>query len=67
VIADVQNLSVEDKLALMAELWESLSERPEDVPVSDAQREELRRRIEEYDANPREGASWEQVKARMKG
>ncbi len=35
--------------------------------ITAAQREDLRRRIAAYEANPSAGSSWEEVKARLRG
>ena len=38
---------------------------PESVTLTDAQREELDRRLEDYHRHPDEGSSWETVKSRI--
>ena len=40
---------------------------PEDPPVTQAQAEELDRRVEAYRQNPRKGVAWEQVAAKLHG
>jgi putative addiction module component (TIGR02574 family) len=49
---DFTGLSVEERLDLIARLWDSLEEAP---PLSPDQRAELERRSREVDANPEEG------------
>ena len=44
-IIDTEKLSPEERLELLEQHWESLSEIPEAVPMTDAQREELDRRL----------------------
>jgi putative addiction module component (TIGR02574 family) len=44
---DVASLSLEERLRLLDELWESLSQTPEAIPITAAQREELDRRMDE--------------------
>ena len=46
---DISTLTVEQRLELLDEIWESLYETPQGIPLSEAQREELDRRIEEFD------------------
>jgi putative addiction module component (TIGR02574 family) len=65
MLAEIERMSVPERLQLLDEIWESLAAAPEEVPVTPAQREELRRRVAAYRANPQEGASWEVVKAKM--
>jgi putative addiction module component (TIGR02574 family) len=59
----IDRLSLEDRLALMHEIWESISAEPDRVHLSDAQRRELERRLAEHEANPDDVVPWEQVKA----
>lgn len=51
---DIATLSQEERLALLEQLWDSLSAAPLAVPLTIAQREELDRRLDELD---REGPS----------
>jgi putative addiction module component (TIGR02574 family) len=60
---EVFALSVEKKLELLGELWDSLS--PEDVPVPDWHIEELNRRKQAQDRNPDGGQSWEEAKRQI--
>lgn len=59
----LDKLSREERLALVQELWDSIAAEKPGGMLTDAQREELRRRAEEADANPDDGIPWEQVKA----
>jgi putative addiction module component (TIGR02574 family) len=55
-------LSIEEKLHLISELWDSMTEHPENVPVPSWQLEELERRIESQRTDPQPGQSWDAVK-----
>ena len=35
--------------------------------LSDAQKQDLQRRLAAYEANPKAGSTWEEVKARLSG
>jgi putative addiction module component (TIGR02574 family) len=59
----VDHLTVEQRLALVEELWDSIAESGADVPMSEAQRAELDRRLAEHEAQPDDVVSWEDVKA----
>jgi len=54
-------------MSLIEELWESLTAGDEQVPVTDAQRADLDTRLAAFRADPKAGASWDEVKARLKG
>jgi putative addiction module component (TIGR02574 family) len=59
----LDQLTVEQRLALVEELWDSIAESGADVPMSEAQRAELDRRLAEHEAQPDNVVSWEDVKA----
>jgi putative addiction module component (TIGR02574 family) len=63
---DIANLSAEERLRLLEELWDSLSATPEAVPLTNAQREELDRRLDELDRDGPVGIPWEDVLRRIR-
>ena len=56
---DIDTLTPEERLDLIERLWDSLSD--DDVPLTDAQREELDRRLDALDREGPVGIPWEQV------
>ncbi len=62
----LDRLSPEERMSLIEELWESLSANEEQVPVTEAQKADLDKRLEAFQTNPQTGSSWEEVKARLK-
>jgi len=63
---DIHSLSVADRLQLLEEIWDSLIETPEAIPVTDAQRKELARRRRAHARNPSAVKSRAQVRARLR-
>lgn len=63
---DIAKLSAEERLELLEELWESLSETPDAVPMTDAQRTELDRRLDELDREGPVGIPWNEVLAQIR-
>ena len=59
----IDRLPVEERLALVEEIWDSIAADSGAVPLTDAQRSELEKRIAEDDTNPDDIIPWEQVKA----
>jgi putative addiction module component (TIGR02574 family) len=58
---EIGNLSAAEKFKLLDALWESLES---DLPaLTDEQRAELDYRIDNYERNPSDVISWEQVRA----
>lgn len=56
---DVKSLTPQERLALLEEIWDSLES--EDVPVTDAQRREIDRRLDDLERDRDLGIPWEQV------
>ena len=59
----LDRLSVEDRLALAQQLWDSIAEEVERLPLTQAQRQEVDRRLAAHRANPQTAIPWEQVEA----
>ena len=59
----LDKLTPAERLALIGELWESLDAEP---PLTDAQKAGLDSRLAAFEADPKAGSSWEEVKARLK-
>jgi len=64
----IEKLSVEERIALVEELWDSIAEA---TPLTEAQRAELDRRLEDHKRDPGGAVAWEVIKAsitaRLKG
>jgi putative addiction module component (TIGR02574 family) len=58
---NIGELSTEERLRLIEELWDSLNEMPGTVPLTNAQREELDRRLDDLERSGPEGIPWDQV------
>jgi putative addiction module component (TIGR02574 family) len=62
----IDRLSVEERLQLVQEIWDSITPDVEQFPLTDAQREELDRRVAALDAGPTNVIPWEEVEARAR-
>ena len=60
----IDQFSVEDRLALLEEIWNSLADEMERAPLTEAQRNELERRLAAYQASPGDVIPWDEVKAK---
>lgn len=60
---ELSRLRPSERLALISQLWDSLEN--EHLPLSNAQRDELDRRLATLDADRREGVTWEAMKAEL--
>jgi putative addiction module component (TIGR02574 family) len=63
----LDRLNPKERLLLLGELWDSLDEAGNSMPLTEPQRIDLQRRVAAYEANPKAGSSWEEVKARLRG
>ncbi|MEW4566956.1 addiction module protein [Tautonia sp. JC769] len=55
----------EDRLRLIEAVWDRLAHVPDADRLTEAQRLDLRRRLDAYRDDPRAGSPWQEVKARL--
>lgn len=65
LVEAARHLSVDERVSIVEEMWDSIAEDAASLPVTDAQRKELDRRLLRLASHPGEGRSWEEVKARF--
>src|SRR5690606_10887765 len=53
-------LTPDERLLLIEELWDSLTADPANVPLTDAQRADLQRRLDAYRDHPKTGSTWDE-------
>lgn len=61
---NIAQLSAVERLALIEEIWDSLEQ--DDIPLTDAQREEVDRRLDDLEKDPSRGIPWEDVIQRIR-
>jgi putative addiction module component (TIGR02574 family) len=66
LVAEILALPVEDRVRLVEAIWDSISAVPEALPLTEWQKEELDRRLAEFEANPDAGSTLEEVFARIR-
>ena len=59
----IDKLSVPDRIALVQAIWDGIAGEVETSPLTDAQRQEVDRRLAAHRANPQAAIPWEQVEA----
>jgi putative addiction module component (TIGR02574 family) len=79
--SELQELSASDRLQLLEDVWETfvrapdslpLSDEhrfvraPDSLPLSDEHRRVIERRLDAFNRDPSAGASWEEVRRRIK-
>ena len=67
---NLDDLSPEEQLDLLEEIWDRLSQHPTGIPLTDAQRSELDRRLDVLEDDVRAGRPlgrpWSEVRERLK-
>jgi putative addiction module component (TIGR02574 family) len=63
---DIDGLTRDERLELLERLWDSLTVDPDAFPLTDAQREELDRRLDELDRDGPTGIPVEELLARLR-
>ncbi len=62
----IDQLTVAQRILLVEEIWDSIPDEAGTLPLSDAQKQDLQRRLATYEADPKAGSSWEEVKTRLR-
>ncbi len=64
--ADILSLSVAERIQLIEDIWDSIVEMPQEVPLTEEQKAELDRRLDAYHQDPTEGSPWGLVRERIR-
>jgi putative addiction module component (TIGR02574 family) len=64
-LADITKLSVSERIQLVEDIWDSIAADSESFPLTDEQRDELDRRLDDLEANPDGGIPWDEVRASL--
>jgi putative addiction module component (TIGR02574 family) len=60
---EIAALSVDERLRLIEIIWDSIAAEPGQPELTEAQRQELERRMAAHAASPETAIPWEEVKA----
>lgn len=61
-LAELKKLSIDDRLRLVEAIWDSINSDADQLEVTEAQRQELARRLAARETNPNAVVSWEEIK-----
>ncbi|ETX08511.1 addiction module protein [Candidatus Entotheonella palauensis] len=62
-LAEIVSLSIDERLSLVEAIWDSIAAEPGEPELTEAQRQELERRLAAHTASPEDVLPWEEVKA----
>ena len=63
---DIEAMSVNERLSLIEQLWESLRKTPSEIRLAPEQEAELDRRLDELDRREVTGQPWEGIRDRLR-
>jgi putative addiction module component (TIGR02574 family) len=63
--SDLLKLSPAERIQLAQDLWDSIAEEDDALPLTDEQRAELDRRMAEHARDPSSSVPWSEVRARL--
>ena len=63
---NIRDLSIAERIQLVGEIWDSIAEEGAEFELTDAQSDEIDRRLESLRANPAQVVSWEEIVERVK-
>ncbi|MCW5604118.1 MAG: addiction module protein [Burkholderiales bacterium] len=62
----IDRLNVDERLALVEEIWATICADAKEFPLTEAQRTELDRRVADDDSFPDDVVPWDEVKASVR-
>jgi putative addiction module component (TIGR02574 family) len=65
-LTDILQMTIAERIQLAEDIWDSIAAVPEALPLTDAERQELNRRLEMYQQNPDEGIPWDELKEKVR-
>ena len=64
-VSEILQLSVAERIQIVEDIWDSISESSEELALSEREKLELDKRLESYAENPNEGIEWEALKKNL--
>ena len=65
-LADILDLSVEDRITLAQRIWDGVAADSGAAPLTPEQRAELERRLEDHERDPSDVVGWDEAEARIR-
>jgi putative addiction module component (TIGR02574 family) len=65
LLAEAVKLSISERIELVEAIWDTIGQESASIPVPEAHKEELDRRLKDLADNPGTGSPWEEVRARL--
>jgi len=62
-LSEILELSVPERIQLVEDIWDSIACVPNELSLTDEQKDELDRRLQDFRADPSGNIPWSEVKA----
>lgn len=59
----IKKLSIPERILLVEDIWDSIARENEAFDLSQAQKDEIDKRLKSFKTNPSQGRSWQDIKA----
>lgn len=63
--SEIAEMPIDERIQLVEDIWDSIAELPESVPVPEWHKRELDKRLDAYHADPAEGTPWNELKEQL--
>ena len=65
-IQEIAKLTVAERLELVEDIWDTIAAAPDSLPVTEAQRQELDRRMADCREHPDDVRSWQEIRGSLR-
>jgi len=65
LLAQIKKLSIPERVLIVEDIWDSIALSNEVLPVTKTHQQDLDRRYKDYQTNPSDSLSWEEVRNRI--
>lgn len=62
---EILNMSIPERIQLVEDIWDSIAARQDVVEINAMQKEELDKRLADYEKEPLQGDQWQTVRTRL--
>jgi len=66
-LTEITSLSIDERIRLVQAIWDTIAAEQAHPDLTEAQKEDLDRRIRELEASPDEVLTWQEIKVRVRG
>jgi putative addiction module component (TIGR02574 family) len=65
IVAETLKYDISERILIVEDIWDSIAQVPKALQITETQKKELARRLEQYHKNPDSGTPWKIIKERI--